>query len=91
MHATSKSSSLKRLSRIEGQVRGLSRMVEEGRYCIDIITQIAAVRAALKRVEQELLREHVGKCVKQAMLSGDAKDQHRKIQELMDVLGRADG
>ena len=50
---------LKRLSRIEGQVRGLSRMVEEDRYCIDIVTQISAVRAALRRVEEEILRDHV--------------------------------
>ena len=55
-----KASCAKRLTRIEGQVRGLSRMVEEDRYCIDIVTQIAAVRAALRRVEEEILRDHVG-------------------------------
>jgi len=64
MHATAKASCLRRLSRIEGQVRGLSRMVEDDRYCIDIITQISAVRAALRRVEQEVLRDHIGHCVK---------------------------
>ena len=89
MHAAAKSSCIKRLSRIEGQVRGLSRMVEDNRYCIDIVTQISAVRAALRRVEQEVLRDHVGHCVKHAMQSDDVADQDRKIQELMDVLARS--
>ena len=79
----------KRLSRIEGQVRGLARMVDEERYCIDIVTQIAAVRAALGRVEEEILRDHVGHCVEGAIASGNKGDQRRKIAELMDVLGRA--
>lgn len=85
----SKTSNLKRLSRIEGQVRGLARMVEEDRYCIDIVTQIGAVRAALRRVEEELLREHVAHCVEHAIKSGDKADQRRKVAELMDVMGRA--
>jgi DNA-binding FrmR family transcriptional regulator len=90
MHQEVKTSSLKRLSRIEGQVRGLARMVEEERYCIDIVTQIAAVRAALRRVEEEILRDHVAHCVEHAIASGDAHEQRKKISELMDVLGRAD-
>jgi CsoR family transcriptional regulator, copper-sensing transcriptional repressor len=81
-------STLKRLSRIEGQVRGLARMVEEDRYCIDIVTQIAAVRAALKRVEEEVLREHIAHCIEDAIVSGDADEQRRKVAELMDVLSR---
>ena len=89
MNETTKAACLKRLSRIEGQVRGLARMVEEDRYCIDIITQLSAVRAALRRVEEEVLRDHVGHCVKHAMQSGDREDQDRKIQELMDVLARS--
>jgi DNA-binding FrmR family transcriptional regulator len=90
MNESVKSACLKRLSRIEGQVRGLSRMVEEDRYCIDIVTQLSAVRAALRRVEHEVLRDHVGHCVKQAMRSNDLDDQARKIDELMDVLARSD-
>ena len=78
----------KRLARIEGQVRGLARMVEEDRYCIDIVTQISAVRAALRRVEDEVLREHVAHCVEHAIASGDARDQRRKVAELIDVLAR---
>ncbi|MCA1363997.1 MULTISPECIES: metal-sensitive transcriptional regulator [Bradyrhizobium] len=80
----------KRLGRIEGQVRGLSRMVEEDRYCIDIVTQIAAVRAALRRVEEEVLKDHVAHCVEHAIASGDKADQRAKIAELMAVIGRAD-
>ena len=85
-----KTSALKRLRRIEGQVRGLSRMVEENRYCIDIVTQIAAVRAALRRAEEEILRDHVASCVDEAVRSGNRADQRRKIAELMDVVGRAE-
>jgi len=89
MEEHSKSANLKRLSRIEGQVRGLARMVEDDRYCIDIVTQIGAVRAALRRVEEEILREHVAHCVEHAISSGDKADQRRKVAELMDVMGRA--
>ena len=85
-----KSSVGKRLGRIEGQVRGLSKMVEEERYCIDIVTQIAAVRAALRRVEEEVLKDHVAHCVEHAIASGDKADQRDKIAELMAVIGRAE-
>ncbi len=85
-----KVSCLKRLGRIEGQVRGLARMVEEDRYCIDVVTQLAAVRGALRRVEEEVLRDHVAHCVDHAIKSGNKGDQRRKIAELMTVLGRAD-
>ena len=78
----------KRLSRIEGQVRGLSRMVDEDRYCIDIVTQISAVRAALRRVEEEVLKDHVAHCVEHAITSGNKADQRRKISELMAVIER---
>jgi DNA-binding FrmR family transcriptional regulator len=88
MSKDSKSANIKRLSRIEGQVRGLARMVEDERYCIDIVTQIAAVRAALRRVEEEILRDHVAHCVEHAIKSGDKADQRRKVAELMDVMGR---
>jgi CsoR family transcriptional regulator, copper-sensing transcriptional repressor len=89
MRKDSKASTLKRLSRIEGQVRGLARMVEDDRYCIDIVTQIGAAQAALRRVEEEILRDHVAHCVEHAIASGDKADQRRKIKELMDVMGRA--
>ncbi len=63
-------------------------MVEEDRYCIDIVTQIAAVRAALRRVEEEVLRDHITHCVEHAIVSGAAVEQRQKITELMDVLSR---
>jgi DNA-binding FrmR family transcriptional regulator len=71
-------------------VRGLSKMVDEDRYCIDIVTQISAVRAALRRVEEEVLKDHVAHCVEHAISSGNKADQRQKITELMDVIGRAD-
>jgi len=85
-----KASCQKRLGRIEGQVRGLSKMVEEDRYCIDIVTQISAVRAALRRVEEEVLRDHVAHCVEHAINSGNKADQRAKIAELIAVIGRSD-
>jgi len=85
-----KASCLKRLQRIEGQVRGLARMDDDDRYCIDIVSQIVALRAALRRAEEEILRDHVAHCVEGAIASGDKADQRRKIAELMDVVGRAE-
>lgn len=89
MDEKTKVSTLKRLNRIEGQVRGLSRMVEDDRYCIDVVTQISAVRAALRKVEEEVLREHVAHCVEHAIRSGDSKQQREKVAELFDVLARS--
>jgi DNA-binding FrmR family transcriptional regulator len=89
MAKDNKPAMVKRLNRIEGQVRGLARMVEDERYCIDIVTQIGAVRAALRRVEEEILRDHVAHCVDHAIKSGNKADQRRKVSELMDVMGRA--
>ena len=85
-----KASCQKRLNRIEGQVRGLAKMVDEDRYCIDIVTQISAVRSELRRVEEEILKDHVAHCVEHAIHSGDKADQRRKIAELMEVVGRVD-
>ena len=90
MREQAKTTALKRLKRIEGQVRGLARMVEQDRYCIDVVTQIGAVRAALRKVEEEVLRDHVGHCVEGAIASGNRAQQRRKIAELMNVFGRAD-
>ena len=76
-----KNACAKRLNRIEGQVRDIGRMLEQDRYCIDIVTQISAVRTALRRLEEEILRDHVANCVEHA---------RRKIEELMSVVSRAD-
>jgi len=91
MQSTTKRDCGERLRRIEGQVRGIARMIEEDRYCIDILTQVRAVRAALRRVEDEVLNDHVAHCVEGAIASGDAGEQRRKVQELMTVLARGEG
>ncbi len=80
---------LNRLSRIEGQVRGVARMVEEDRYCIDILTQIQAARAALARVETEMLKDHLGHCIEAAITGGDAGEQREKASELIQLLERS--
>jgi len=90
MQTETKNAVLKRLKRIEGQVRGIAGMVEGDRYCIDIVTQVTAVRAALRRAEEEILRDHVAHCVEHAIASGDKDDQRRKVAEIMDVLARAE-
>ena len=90
MNSNAQKKALTALKRAEGQVRGVAKMVEEDRYCIDVVTQIAAAKAALRRVEEEILRDHVAHCVEHAISSGDKADQRRKIAELMEVVGRAD-
>jgi DNA-binding FrmR family transcriptional regulator len=77
-----------RLNRIEGQVRGVTRMVEEERYCIDVLTQLQAVRAALARVETEMLKNHLHHCIEGAIVSGNAGEQRKKAGELIELLGR---
>ena len=79
---------LNRLSRIEGQVRGISRMVEENRYCIDVLTQLQAARAGLAKVESELLRAHLDHCVRNALTSDDPDEARSKADEVIALLGR---
>lgn len=78
-----------RLSRIEGQVRGVARMVEEDRYCIDVLTQLRAVRAALARVETEMLRDHLNHCIEAAIVGGDVAEQRAKSRELIALMERS--
>lgn len=77
-----------RLRRIEGQVGGLIRMVEENRYCVDVLTQINAVRAALHKVEKQILEDHVAHCVAHAFSHGDKDERRLKIEELVETIGR---
>lgn len=88
MQQETKKSVAVRLKRIEGQVGGVLRMVEEDRYCVDLLTQISAIRAALHKVEGEILRDHVSHCVAGAFTAGDAVDQRRKVEELVETIGR---
>ena len=80
---------VKRLNRIAGQVQGISRMVAEDRYCIDILTQLQAVKSALARAEAEILRDHAAHCVKDAITAGDAAETQAKVDELVALFDRA--
>ena len=88
MHNATKDKVAARLRRIEGQVRGVLRMVEDDRYCVDILTQIDAVRAALHKVEEQVLQDHVSHCVADAFASGDPAEQRHKVEELVETIGR---
>ena len=78
-----------RLRRVEGQVRGVTQMVEDDRYCIDILNQIQAVKSALGRAESEILKRHAACCVTEAISSGDADEQKVKFNELIDLFEKA--
>lgn len=78
----------KRIRRISGQITGIERMVAEDRYCVDVLHQVAAVRAALDGVGKVILRAHVETCVSDALVSGRPKDRKQKIDEIMDVLSK---
>jgi DNA-binding FrmR family transcriptional regulator len=80
---------LNRLNRVEGQVRGIGRMIEEDRYCIDVLTQLQAVRAALARVETAMLSDHLGHCIEAAIVAGDPEEQRKKASELIQLLERS--
>ncbi|HRP09760.1 MAG TPA: metal-sensitive transcriptional regulator [Terricaulis sp.] len=81
---------LNRLRRIEGQVRGIAAMVEDERYCIDVLTQVRAARAALARVESALLKDHLHHCIEGAIVSGNAGEQRKKAAELIELLSRSE-
>jgi CsoR family transcriptional regulator, copper-sensing transcriptional repressor len=87
-YAENKPLLVKRLHRIEGQVRGIERMVEEDRYCIDILTQIAAVKTALEQVGVRVLEDHVTHCVHGAIASGDEQAADEKTAELLGAVQR---
>src|SRR4051794_2105354 len=79
---------MKRLARIEGQVRGIARMIDEDRYCIDILTQLGAVDTALEAVAIKVLEDHVQHCVAGALASGDPKEANEKSRELLEAVQR---
>ena len=87
-YVSHKAALIKRLHRIEGQVRGIERMLEDERYCIDILTQIGAVNTALESLAFEILDDHVNHCVTGALASGDAKEAEQKGQELLEAVHR---
>lgn len=79
---------INRLNRIEGQVRGVAKMLEQDRYCIDILHQVQAVKSALAKAENEILKNHAACCVAQAIASGDSAEQQTKFNELIELFER---
>jgi CsoR family transcriptional regulator, copper-sensing transcriptional repressor len=88
MNKASKQTISVRLKRVEGQVRGIARMVDDDRYCIDVLTQIAAVCAALRKVEQDILKDHLSCCVAGSFKRGNVQQQQDKIKELTTILSK---
>ena len=83
-----KDATTKRLNRIEGQIRGIGRMIEDERYCIDILQQVQAIKSALARVEDAILKDHAATCVTTAIASGKENEQRKKFEELIDLFAK---
>ncbi|MBY8338045.1 metal-sensitive transcriptional regulator [Alteriqipengyuania sp. NZ-12B] len=83
-----KTAKINRLNRIAGQVRGLAQMIEDDRYCIDILHQMQAVKSALAKVETQVLKDHAACCVAEAIASGDEGDQREKFEELIELFAK---
>lgn len=84
-----RNATIRRLNRIAGQVRGISRMIEEERYCIDVLQQLQAVKSALARVEDAVLKDHAATCVESAIASGNEREQRQKFGELVDLISKS--
>jgi DNA-binding FrmR family transcriptional regulator len=90
MNARTKAEVASRLARIEGQIRGVAQMVEQDRYCLDVVAQVRAARSALAKVEQLVLADHLAHCVEEAIVSGDPDKQRQKVAELIEVFSRSE-
>ncbi len=88
MNERQTSEALRRLSRIEGQIRGIRKMIGEGRYCIDILTQTRAISAALNKVETMIMKQHLETCVAESLAGSNKQDKETKIGEIMEVFSR---
>jgi len=88
MNENQKSDAKRRLSRIEGQIRGIQKMIDSDRYCIDILSQTRAVVAAIRKVEDLIMHQHLNTCVADSMRSENREDQEEKVEEIMDVLSK---
>ncbi len=77
-----------RLNRIEGQVRGISKMIQEGRYCVDILTQMKSVSNALARVQENIFKGHLESCVRDSLTGDDPRDREAKVDEMLELLYR---
>ena len=87
--ANANSAKINGLNRIAGQVRGVANMIENDRYCIDILHQIQAIKSALVQVESQILKDHAACCVAEAIASGDEAEQRQKFEELVDLMNRS--
>ena len=83
-----KTAKINRLNRVAGQVRGLAQMIEDDRYCIEILHQMQAVKSALAKVETQVLKDHAASCVAEAIASGDESDQRQKFEELVELFAK---
>jgi DNA-binding FrmR family transcriptional regulator len=88
MDTDTKARALGRLRRIEGQVQGIQRMVEDDKYCVDILLQLSAVQGAVEQVQKLVLGQHIESCVAEAIRSGTARERQRKVGELLEVFSR---
>ncbi len=77
-----------RLNRIEGQIRGISRMIQEGRYCVDILTQIRSAASALAKVQENIFRGHLESCVRDSLVGDDPRDREDKVNEILEILSK---
>ncbi len=91
MDADTKAKALGRLRRIEGQVQGIQRMVEDDKYCVDILLQLAAVQGAVEQVQKLVLGQHIESCVSEAIHSGNTRERQKKVGELLEVFSRFSG
>ena len=82
------SAQIVRLNRIEGQIRGISKMIQEGRYCVDILTQIRSASSALAKVQENIFKGHLESCVKDSLEGSDSQDRQAKVEEILDILSR---
>lgn len=87
MNSETNKAALKRLARIEGQVRGVAKMIEDDRYCIDVVRQIQAIKSAMTGLEGIILGDHLNSCVQTALKSDDLEQRREKVEELVAVLG----
>lgn len=88
MDADTKGKALGRLRRIEGQVQGIQRMVDDDKYCVDILLQLAAVQGAVEQVQKLVLGQHIESCVSDAIRSANTRERQKKVGELLDVFSR---
>jgi DNA-binding FrmR family transcriptional regulator len=91
MDEETKAKALGRLRRIEGQVQGIQRMVEEDKYCVDVLLQLTAVQGAVEQVQKLILGQHIESCVTDAIRSGNSRDRQKKVDELLEVFSRFSG